>query len=80
MSKRLDSMAANPNGNWTISDVSALCREFDIRCSPPTGGGSHYRIAHPAMREKLTIPFKRPIKPVYIRQLVAFVKAVRMLP
>jgi hypothetical protein len=29
------------------------------------------------MAEKLTIPYKRPIKPVYIRKLVAFIDAVR---
>jgi len=29
--------------------------------------------------EKLTIPYKRPIKPVYIRKLVAFIDAVRKL-
>jgi hypothetical protein len=28
------------------------------------------------MAEKLTIPYTRPIKPVYIRKLVAFVDAV----
>jgi hypothetical protein len=32
------------------------------------------------MVEKLTVPYKRPIKPVYIRKLVAFVEAVRALP
>jgi hypothetical protein len=80
MSKRLADMSANSRGNWTIADVEAVCREFGISCAPPTGGGSHYKIAHPRLREKLTIPFKRPIKPVYIRKLVAFIKAVRMLP
>jgi hypothetical protein len=29
------------------------------------------------MAEKLTIPYKRPIKLVYIRKLVAFIDAVR---
>jgi hypothetical protein len=80
MSKRLEAMAANPRSNWTIADVEALCSEFGVSCAPPTGGGSHYKIAHPSLREKLTIPFKRPIKPVYIKKLVAFVKALRMPP
>jgi hypothetical protein len=31
------------------------------------------------MAEKLTIPYKRPIKPVCIRNLTAFVAAVRAL-
>jgi hypothetical protein len=80
MSNRLNEMAVNPRGNWTIANVEVLCREFGISCTAQTGGGSHYKVAHPSTQEKLTIPFKRPIKPVYIRKLVAFVEAVRMLP
>ena len=38
---------------------------------------ARYKVAQPRMTEKLTIPYKRPIKPVYIRKLVAFVDAVR---
>jgi hypothetical protein len=32
------------------------------------------------LAEKLTIPYKRPIKPVYIRKLVALIAAARALP
>jgi hypothetical protein len=71
-------MAENPRAGWSIEDVAALCREFDVGCDPPRGGGSHYKISHPTMAEILTVPFKRPIKPVYIRKLVSFVEAVRM--
>ena len=73
MSKRLEAMRANPRSGWRIEDVEAVCREHGIFCQPPRGGGSHYKIAHPKLAEKLVIPFKRPIKPVYIRDLVAFV-------
>jgi hypothetical protein len=77
MSKRLARMAENPRASWSISDIDAVCREFEINCDPPRGGGSHYKVWHPAVAEILTVPFKRPIKPVYIRKLVAFVEAVR---
>ena len=80
MNKRLDAMRRNPRGDWTITDVAALCRELDIVCEPARGGGSHYKIAHPRLAAKLTVPFKRPIKPVYIRQLVAFADTLRNLP
>jgi hypothetical protein len=42
-----------------------------------TGRSYHYKIAHPRVAEKLTVPYKRPIKADYIRKLVAFVDAVR---
>lgn len=80
MSKRLEAMRENPSGDWRIEDVAAVCREFGILCQPPRGGGSHYRVSHPSMAEKLTLPFKRPIKVIYIRKIVAFIDAVRSLP
>jgi len=79
MSKRLEDMRNKPRGDWRIEDVETLCREHGILCSAPRGGGSHYKVAHPRMAEKLTIPYKRPIKPVYIRKLIAFIDAVSKL-
>ncbi len=76
MSNRLDDMQQFARGDWRIEDVEAVCREYGILCSAPRGGGSHYKVAHARMTEKLTIPYKRPIKAVYIRKLVAFVDAV----
>ena len=69
-------MRRHSQSDWTIKDVEALCQEHHITCEPPRGGGSHYKISHPLMTEILTVPFKRPVKPVYIRKLVAFVTEV----
>ena len=69
-------MRANPAGDWSISDVEAVCREYGIRYTPPTGGGSHYKVSHPARRDILTIPSRRPVKLVYIRKLVRFIEGV----
>ncbi len=74
--KRLEAMRNNPLGDWTIADVEAVCRAFGIACHPPARG-SHYDLSHPRLPEILTVPFKRPIRPVYIRKLVAFVDRVR---
>ena len=75
----LDRMRRNPVGDWTIRDVETICRQHGILCEPARGGGSHYKVGHNMMTEKLTIPYKRPIKPIYIRKLIAFVEAVRAL-
>jgi hypothetical protein len=74
ISARLRGMRANPAGDWGISDVEAVCREYGVRCTPPTGGGSHYKVSHPARRDILTIPSRRPVKAVYIRKLVRFIE------
>ncbi len=71
----LDQMRNNPAGDWRIEDVKKLCNDysrFGVRCAPPSGG-SHYKVSCSRLREILTIPARRPIKPVYIRKLVAFI-------
>jgi hypothetical protein len=73
MTDRLDRMRRNPAADWTIADIEAVCREYGLRCSPPTGGGSHYKVSHPTQRDILTILSRRPVKPVYVRKLVRFV-------
>jgi hypothetical protein len=70
----LDKMRRNPAGDWTISDVQTVCRALGWRCLPPTGGGSHWKIAAPGADMILTIPAKRPTKPIYIRKLVEMTK------
>ena len=74
---RLERMRRNPAGDWTIADVEAICREYGVTCRASRAGSSHYKVAHPALATKLTIPLKRPIKPVYIKQLVSFIDTVR---
>ncbi len=77
MTDILDRMRRNPAGDWTIADVAAVCTEHGVNCTPPSGGGSHFKVSHPTQRDILTIPCARPVKPVYIRKLVRFIEAVR---
>ncbi|WP_426262797.1 type II toxin-antitoxin system HicA family toxin [Sphingomonas sp. PWP1-2] len=75
--KLLERMRANPRDR-RIEDVAALCDGFGIACTPPRKG-SHYKVKHVERPEILTIPAHRPIKPIYIRELVRFVDAVQGL-
>jgi hypothetical protein len=70
----LDKMAANPADDWTIPDVERLCREVGLTCLPPSHG-SHYVVFSDALDGILTVPARRPTKPVYIRKLVALATA-----
>ena len=72
----LDRMRRNPASDWTVGDVASVCAQHGVRCVPPSGGGSHYKVSHPSQRAILTIPRARPVKPVYIRKLVRFIEAV----
>jgi len=41
-------------------------------------GGSHVVFGHPGVAEAVSVPARRPIKPVYVRRFVAFIEAVRV--
>ena len=72
----LEQMRANPR-DWRISDIRRLCRAYGMRCTPPSGGGSHWTARAPGIETIVTIPARRPIKPVYIRQLVHLIDRVK---
>lgn len=76
--KRLEDMRSNPKGDWTIDDVRVVCNGHGVELRSPKGS-SHYKVTHESQRDILTIPYDRPIKPVYIRRLVEFIDAVKDL-
>jgi hypothetical protein len=61
---------------WNPSDLERVCREYGVECNPPRSGGSHYTIVGAGIR--LTIPARRPIKPVYIRALAGLIRKTRV--
>ncbi len=73
--KLLDGMRSNPR-DWRIEDVVRVCEAAGVACTAPRKG-SHYKVKHIDRIEILTIPAHRPIKAVYIRELVKFIDAVR---
>ena len=72
--KLLMKMQRNPQGDWTIEDIETVCRQANVTCTPPTGGGSHYKISHPNVEEILTIVARRPVKVIYVKKLLAFIE------
>jgi hypothetical protein len=72
--KTLDEMRANPrDGRIGSLEAVAAGRGVNIRKS----GGSHAVFEHPGVAEAVSVPARRPIKPVYVRRFVAFIEAVR---
>jgi hypothetical protein len=72
--KLLDQMRRNSAGDWTIQDIQRLCKWLGWQCLPPTGGGSHWKVVVPGSDTILTVPARRPIKPIYIRKLIDYAK------
>jgi predicted RNA binding protein YcfA (HicA-like mRNA interferase family) len=73
--KLLADMRANPR-DWRIEEIITLCQGFGIDCSAPRKG-SHDKVKHRDMPQILTIPAHRPIKPIYVRELVRFVDVLQ---
>jgi predicted RNA binding protein YcfA (HicA-like mRNA interferase family) len=73
--KLLEKMRANPR-DWRIEDVGTVCEAYGVAFTAPRKG-SHYKVKHLAIAQILTIPAHRPIKPVYIRELIKFIDAVQ---
>jgi hypothetical protein len=68
-------MERNPKADWKISDFEKVCTYIGIECSPPSGGGSHYKVVSRHLEGILTVPSNRPIKPVYVRKFVSYIAA-----
>lgn len=72
--KLLARMRANPR-DWRIEDLESLANHFGFAVRRP--GGSHVIFSHPALGEMLSVPARRPIKPVYVRRFLAMMEQVK---
>jgi predicted RNA binding protein YcfA (HicA-like mRNA interferase family) len=69
--KTLAQMKANPL-DWRIESLQSVAEAYGLVCRLP--GGSHVIFRHPngAM---LSVPARRPIKPIYIKKFVHLIEA-----
>ncbi len=72
--KTLDAMRANPR-DWRIGQLESVAAAFGVNCRKP--GGSHVVFEHPAVIEALSVPARRPIKPIYVQRFVRLIEAAR---
>jgi hypothetical protein len=72
--KTLDAMRASPR-DWRIASLEAVARASDLNIRKT--GGSHVVFEHPAVADAVSVPARRPIKPVYVRRFVQLIDAVR---
>jgi predicted RNA binding protein YcfA (HicA-like mRNA interferase family) len=76
--RRLAQMRANPKGNWCIEELETIATACGMKVRK--SGGSHAVFSHPAATLRVTVPTRRPIKPVYIRQFVELVEEIQGMP
>jgi predicted RNA binding protein YcfA (HicA-like mRNA interferase family) len=75
--KKIDAMRANPKADWQINDFETVAKALDMQVRK--SGGSHVVFSHATSRTRLTVPARRPIKPVYVKAFVEFIDEIREL-
>ena len=68
--KLLAQMKANPL-DWRIESLKTVAENFGLQWREPSG--SHTVFRHPN-GAKLSVPAKRPIKPIYVKKFVKLVE------
>jgi hypothetical protein len=71
--KLLERMRRNPKADWTMADLKPIAEYHGIPWR--AFGGSHVTFYPPGGH--LTVPARRPIKPVYVQQFVRMIDSVR---
>ena len=66
--KLLEKMRRNPR-DWRIADFEVLAIRFGLKVRK--GGGSHAVFFHEGTGRALSVPARKPIKPVYAQAFVA---------
>ena len=69
--KLLGAMRANRRG-WTMADIERLCRAQGLEVLAPKRG-SHFKIGHRSVPRVVVVPYNRPIKPVYVTELIELI-------
>ena len=67
-------MKANPKGDWTPDDIRTLVHAHSLTLRQR--GTSHAVITN-SRGHHLTVPMHKPIKPFYIRRLVALIEEAK---
>jgi predicted RNA binding protein YcfA (HicA-like mRNA interferase family) len=71
--KLLEKMRRNPC-EWRIEDLEALALRFGLEVRQPSG--SHAVFFHKKSGRQLSVPAKRPIKPIYITAFLALLDEI----
>ena len=72
--KTLAAMRTNPR-DWRIASLEVVAASAGVNVRK--SGGSHVVFEHPDIAEALSVPARRPIKPIHVQRFVRFIDAVR---
>lgn len=73
--KLLEKMRRNPR-DWRIEDLEMLALKFGLEVRKP--GGSHAIFFHEVTGRQLSVPARRPIKPIYVTAFIALLDEIKV--
>lgn len=76
--KRLQKIRQNPK-NVSLEDLAKLLEDYGFWLDHVTGSHHIFRAEHGNSVWKLTIPYQKPIKIVYVRQALTAIDEIRQL-
>lgn len=71
ITKTLAKMKSNPR-DWRIEQIETIGEQYGFNVRKT--GGSHFVFVHELLEEQLTVPSRRPIKPIYVKKFVALIE------
>ena len=72
--KLLEAMRQNPR-DWSMAKLLSVAGHYGVEVR--SNGGSHHVFSHPKVRDPLSIPARRPIKPLYIKRFVMLIDQIQ---
>lgn len=73
--KTLTAMRENPRADWRIGQLESVAKAFGVNVRK--SGGSYVVFEHRSSIEALSVPARRPIKPIYVQRFVLLIDVVR---
>lgn len=67
LDKLYEQTVNNPK-DVNFQDLDKILRKFGFSCRKPSSGSSHYTYFHTKLPDILTIPYRRPIKAIYVKK------------
>lgn len=71
--RTIERMKRNPKGDWRLDELKSIANRLGVEYVQP--GTSHCAFRFNSL-SKVTVPARKPIKPIYVKQFVKFVEEV----
>ena len=68
--KIVNAMRNNPR-DWAMAKLLTVASHYGLEVR--STGGSHHVFSHPSVKNSLSVPARRPIKPIYLKKFLELI-------